>query len=157
MTYRQTVLRNRATIWHRCLLSEERRRARGPHRHLRHSARGRRPVGGGATDGADVSQPALHGRGGRPRGARGATAHGRIHKLVPALLSGAGQQRHANPRPRFEVSYLGGEMRVSRDQDGKVFVYVRTSESTEPSDYTDKSADLGIPGLISSLTQMWSN
>ena len=64
---------------------------------------------------------------------------------------------YEKPRPRFEVSYLGGEMRVSRDQDGKVFVYVRTSESTEPSDYTDKSADLGIPGLISSLTQMWSN
>jgi len=78
--------------------------------------------------------------------------------LGDALESQFGESLgYANPRPRFEVTYLGGEMRVSRDQDGKTFVYVKTSASKEPSDYATVSADLGIPALINSLSQIWGN
>ena len=43
-------------------------------------------------------------------------------------------------------------MRVSRDQDGKLFVYVKVSGGSTPTDYSDISSDLGVGELLSGLT-----
>lgn len=52
------------------------------------------------------------------------------------------------PEIVFRTTYLDSELRVSRDQDGKIFVYTRVSDSTTPTDYEDAAADLGIPKLL---------
>jgi hypothetical protein len=41
-------------------------------------------------------------------------------------------------------------------QDGKLFVYVRSSNSTSPTDYSQAAADLGMVALAASLAQIWS-
>jgi hypothetical protein len=38
--------------------------------------------------------------------------------------------------------------RISRDQDGKVFFYTKTSDDTEPTDYSNKMPDLGVAKLL---------
>ncbi|KAL3935460.1 MAG: hypothetical protein SGBAC_009020 [Bacillariaceae sp.] len=53
-----------------------------------------------------------------------------------------------NPRPLFRTTYLSETLRISRDQDGKVFVYGKLSDDTEPSDYSTVEADLGILKLL---------
>jgi len=58
---------------------------------------------------------------------------------------------YANPRPLFKTTYLDDTFRISRDQDGKCFVYSRTSGSTVPTDYSGTSADLGISTLVERL------
>ena len=58
---------------------------------------------------------------------------------------------YANPRPLFTTSYLDGAMRISRDQDGKLFVYTRVSDDTAPTDYSGAEADLGVGKLLSGL------
>ena len=55
---------------------------------------------------------------------------------------------YTNPRPMFETTYLDSSTRVSRDQDGKVFVYGKSSSKTEPTDYSGVDADLGILNLL---------
>jgi len=56
---------------------------------------------------------------------------------------------YANPQPLFRTSYLDAEgLRISRDQDGKVFVYAKVSDSTEPTDYAAVSSDLGVASLL---------
>lgn len=67
----------------------------------------------------------------------------KIEDLVPS---------YANPRPLFATTYLDDGMRISRDQDGKVFVYVKMSSATTPTDYTDVSSDLGVGALLSGMT-----
>mmetsp|Transcript_50674 Transcript_50674/g.156859 ORF Transcript_50674/g.156859 Transcript_50674/m.156859 type:complete len:354 (-) Transcript_50674:132-1193(-) len=52
------------------------------------------------------------------------------------------------PTPLFRTTFLDSELRISRDQDGKLFVYSRVSDSTTPTDYEDATADLGIPSLL---------
>jgi len=52
------------------------------------------------------------------------------------------------PKPIFKTTYLTEALRISRDQDGKVFVYTKTSESIEPTDYSSVMPDLGISKLI---------
>jgi len=59
---------------------------------------------------------------------------------------------YANPRPLFKTTYLDGQMRISRDQDGKVFVYVKQSSSTVPTDYSERASDLGIGALLSGMS-----
>ena len=44
----------------------------------------------------------------------------------------------------------------SLPQDGKLFVYIRASDSTSPTDYSQASADLGLGALASSLANIWS-
>jgi len=57
-------------------------------------------------------------------------------------------QSYTTPRPIFETTYLDDELRVSRDQDGKVFVYAKTSDEVTGKDYADEVADLGLGGLL---------
>ena len=58
---------------------------------------------------------------------------------------------YANPKPVFETTYLDDSVRISRDQDGKVFVYGKVDDSTEPTDYKNVDADLGVAKLLEGL------
>lgn len=55
---------------------------------------------------------------------------------------------YTNPRPVFDITYLSDTLRISREQDGKVFVYGKMSDDTEPSDYSRVEADLGVLKLL---------
>lgn len=55
---------------------------------------------------------------------------------------------YTTPRPLFTTTYLSDNLRISRDQDDNIFVYTKVSDSTEPTDYTGTSADLGLLGLL---------
>lgn len=55
---------------------------------------------------------------------------------------------YSNPRPRFTTTYLDKKIRINRDQDDNIFVYCKTSDSTEPTDYSNKDSDLGIGRLL---------
>jgi hypothetical protein len=59
---------------------------------------------------------------------------------------------YSNPRPLFRTTYLDGSLRISRDQDGKIFVYRKVSDSTEPTDYSAIAPDLGVGKLLEKLT-----
>ncbi|EEC43756.1 predicted protein [Phaeodactylum tricornutum CCAP 1055/1] len=52
------------------------------------------------------------------------------------------------PRPVFATTYLDETLRISRDVDGHVFVYVKTSDDTTPTDYSPIDADLGVGRLL---------
>ena len=58
---------------------------------------------------------------------------------------------YANPTPSFDTTYLDDEMRISRDQDGKLFVYSRVSSSTEATAYEDKPSDFGIGQILEGM------
>jgi len=58
---------------------------------------------------------------------------------------------YSNPKPIFKTTYLDEVIRISRDQDGKVFVYAKLSDDTEPTDYKGVDADLGLLNLIEGL------
>jgi len=58
---------------------------------------------------------------------------------------------YSNPRPIFETTYLDDTIRISRDQDGKVFVYGKMSDDTEPTEYNGVEADFGLLGLLEGL------
>ena len=55
---------------------------------------------------------------------------------------------YTNPRPIFETTYLTDSIRISRDQDGKVFVYAKESDESKPTDYDKVEADLGVLKLL---------
>jgi len=55
---------------------------------------------------------------------------------------------YTNPRPIFETTYLTESIRISRDQDGKVFVYAKESDDSNPTDYGKVEADLGVLKLL---------
>ena len=55
---------------------------------------------------------------------------------------------YTNPRPIFETTYLTDSIRISRDQDGKVFVYAKESDDSKPTDYAKVEADLGVLKLL---------
>lgn len=55
---------------------------------------------------------------------------------------------YTNPRPTFETTYLTDSIRISRDQDGKVFVYAKESEDSKSTDYGKVEADLGLLKLL---------
>lgn len=55
---------------------------------------------------------------------------------------------YTNPRPVFEITYLSENLRISREQDGKVFVYGKMSDDSAPSDYSSIDADLGVAKLL---------
>lgn len=55
---------------------------------------------------------------------------------------------YQTPRPRFTTTYLANGVRISKDDDGKVFVYTKTSEDSTPTDYSNKMADLGVGKLL---------
>uniref|UniRef100_A0A7S3Q057 Plastid lipid-associated protein/fibrillin conserved domain-containing protein n=1 Tax=Chaetoceros debilis TaxID=122233 RepID=A0A7S3Q057_9STRA len=55
------------------------------------------------------------------------------------------------PKPIFETTYLDDTIRISRDQDGKVFLYGKSSDVTEPTEYKSVDSDLGILKLLEGL------
>ena len=55
---------------------------------------------------------------------------------------------YTNPRPVVRTTYLSDRFRISRDMDDNIFVYFKTSKSTEPKDYTSVDADLGVARLL---------
>lgn len=54
---------------------------------------------------------------------------------------------YENPKPKFKTTFLDESLRISRDQDGKVFVYTKVCESTECTKYYTMS-DLGVGKLL---------
>lgn len=58
---------------------------------------------------------------------------------------------YSTPRPVFETTYLDDTIRISRDQDGKVFVYGKLDDNVEPTTYDSVDADLGILKLLEGL------
>eukprot|EP00593_Proboscia_inermis_P017314 CAMPEP_0171310970 /NCGR_PEP_ID=MMETSP0816-20121228/21182_1 /TAXON_ID=420281 /ORGANISM="Proboscia inermis, Strain CCAP1064/1" /LENGTH=352 /DNA_ID=CAMNT_0011795419 /DNA_START=18 /DNA_END=1076 /DNA_ORIENTATION=+ len=55
---------------------------------------------------------------------------------------------YTNPKPIFRTTYLDDQIRISRDQDNKVFVYGKISDETDASDYSGIMADLGVAKLL---------
>mmetsp|Transcript_916 Transcript_916/g.2387 ORF Transcript_916/g.2387 Transcript_916/m.2387 type:complete len:371 (+) Transcript_916:85-1197(+) len=55
---------------------------------------------------------------------------------------------YTNPRPVFKTTYLSDNLRISREQDGKVFVYGKLSYDSTPSDYSNVESDLGVLKLL---------
>lgn len=55
---------------------------------------------------------------------------------------------YINPRPVFDITYLSETIRICREQDGKVFVYGKVSDATNPTDYSNVDADLGVLRLL---------
>lgn len=56
--------------------------------------------------------------------------------------------QYSNPRPVVRVTYLSEQLRICRDMDDNIFVFVKTSNSTTPKDYSDIDSDLGISHLL---------
>lgn len=69
-----------------------------------------------------------------------------LGKVLEENVSG-----YSNPKPIFDTTYLDDNFRISRDQDGKVFVYGKTSDSTDPTEYKDVESDLGVLKLLEGL------
>ena len=62
---------------------------------------------------------------------------------------------YSNPKPLFRTTFLDDKLRICRDQDGKLFVYSKLSESTSPTDYSQNPADLGITKLAESISTVF--
>lgn len=58
---------------------------------------------------------------------------------------------YTNPKPLFYTTYLDDIFRISRDQDGKLFVYGKISESTDPTEYGGVESDFGFLKLLEGL------
>ena len=69
-----------------------------------------------------------------------------VASLLPSI-----NKVELSPRPKFGTTYLSPSMRISRDQDGKVFVYTKVSDSTEPTDYSNVMSDLGLTKLLEGI------
>jgi hypothetical protein len=66
-----------------------------------------------------------------------------------------GLSGYKTPKPVFRTTFVDDNLRVSRDQDGKIFVYQKVSDSETPTDYTAVPADLGIGKLIDGLSSVF--
>ena len=55
---------------------------------------------------------------------------------------------YSNPKPIFRTTFLNEQFRISRDMDDNIYVYVKTSSATEPTDYSNIDADLGVAKLL---------
>ena len=53
--------------------------------------------------------------------------------------------------PLFRTTYVDSQLRVSRDQDDKLFVYAKISADTRPTDYSAAPADFGLGALFEGL------
>jgi len=65
-----------------------------------------------------------------------------------SVLENVVRDRELFPTPLFRTTYLDSELRISRDQDGKLFVYSRVSDATIPTNYEDVPSDLGVSQLL---------
>jgi len=54
---------------------------------------------------------------------------------------------YTTPRPIFKTTYLDDNLRISRDQDGKIFVYGKVSDDVTATDYSEVNPDLGLNRL----------
>ena len=69
--------------------------------------------------------------------------------LEPAFSSSSKSSSYQPPpKPVFRTTYLTEQYRISRDQDDHAFLYVKTSDSTLPTDCHQVDADLGVPRLL---------
>jgi hypothetical protein len=57
-------------------------------------------------------------------------------------------EQYTKPVPVLQITYLDDMFRISRDQDGNAYCYVKTSTSTELTDYSRVDADLGVLRLL---------
>jgi len=57
-------------------------------------------------------------------------------------------ESYENPKPVFRTTYLSENLRISRDQDGKAFVYGKLTDGNEPSEYQNVDSDLGVLKLL---------
>mmetsp|Transcript_17465 Transcript_17465/g.24552 ORF Transcript_17465/g.24552 Transcript_17465/m.24552 type:complete len:431 (+) Transcript_17465:168-1460(+) len=61
-------------------------------------------------------------------------------------------ENYENPKPIFTTTFVNDQFRISRDQDGKVFVYGkeqdRNENDAELTDYTNVDSDLGVLKLL---------
>jgi hypothetical protein len=57
-------------------------------------------------------------------------------------------EQYTKPVPVLRITYLDDMFRVSRDQDGNAYCYVKTSTSTELTDYARVDSDLGVLKLL---------
>lgn len=81
-----------------------------------------------------------------------------LRQLLPNLslrsrglgdLLESNMKSYSNPKPIFRSVYLDGEMRISMDQDDNVFVYAKTSDGTDVTDYEGTTmGDLGVTKLL---------
>ncbi|GAX21231.1 hypothetical protein FisN_23Lh179 [Fistulifera solaris] len=55
---------------------------------------------------------------------------------------------YKTPKPIFKTTFLDKSLRISRDQDDNVFVYIKTSEDDSVTNYSDREADLGVKKLM---------
>jgi len=55
---------------------------------------------------------------------------------------------YKTPKPLFRTTYLDENIRISRDQDQKIFVYRKVSENMEPTGYSGAMSDLGVAKLL---------
>lgn len=55
---------------------------------------------------------------------------------------------YKTPKPIFKTTYLDESLRISRDQDDNVFVYIKTSEEDNLTNYSDRESDLGVKKLV---------
>jgi hypothetical protein len=73
---------------------------------------------------------------------------GRVKLETRRLANVLEQTNYNTPRPLFVTTYLDDTFRISRDQDDNMFLYVKTSDSTKPTDYSGKESDLGLLALL---------
>jgi PAP_fibrillin len=52
------------------------------------------------------------------------------------------------PKPILTTTYLTNQFRITKDQDDHIYIYVRTSTATTPTDYSTKTSDLGLLRLL---------
>jgi len=70
-------------------------------------------------------------------------------RKLGGLLEDTFPDQYTNPKPVFETVYLDEDgLRISKDQDGKLFVYSKLSESEELTNYDNVMADLGVAKLL---------
>jgi hypothetical protein len=69
-------------------------------------------------------------------------------RILADALEQAVPDMYTAPRPMFRTTYLDDLFRIGRDQDENIFVYVKTSETSELTDYSAVDADLGVARLL---------
>lgn len=57
-------------------------------------------------------------------------------------------ESYETPRPVLRTTFVDEGMRIVRDEDDNVFVYGRTSDSEEPTDYSGVLPDFGVASLL---------
>ena len=64
---------------------------------------------------------------------------------------------YANPQPLFRTTFLDADgLRISRDQDGKLFVYSKLSDSTTPTESLKSNAcEPSLRDQLVTLAQSW--